>query len=367
MRVLMISKACLVGTYQRKLEELARLGVELTVIVPAEWRDPSGTIKLERVHTQGYRLLVEPLQFNGNYHLHRWPTLAQRIVELQPEIIHIDEEPYNLATWEALRLARKHGAKALFFSWQNLVRNYPPPFAWFERWVLDHIDYGLMGTQSAAEVWRAKGYQKPLAVIPQFGIDPDFFTPATVPNDDTAVRFGYVGRLVPEKGVRLLIEALAGVRGPWCLEIVGQGPERAALEARVKGLHLTERVHFAGQIPSTQLPDLYRTLDVLVIPSLSRPNWKEQFGRVIIEANACHVPVIGSDSGAIPGLVGNGGLIFPEGDEEALRDQLQELLVKPNLRRSLGEAGQRQVLANFTHAEVAAQTVAVYRELMQGG
>jgi glycosyltransferase involved in cell wall biosynthesis len=364
MRVLMISKACIVGTYQRKLEELARLGVELTVIVPPEWRDPSGTIRLERVHTQGYRLLVEPMQFNGNFHLHRWPALAQRMAEIQPEIVHIDEEPYNLATWQALRLARKHGAKALFFSWQNLVRRYPPPFAWIERWVLDTIDYALMGTESAADVWRAKGYRGRLAVIPQFGIDPDFFTPPASINQSKTVRIGYVGRLVPEKGVDVLLRALAGLPGDWCAEVVGQGPERAALESLTTTLGLSARVQFTGQVRSTALPDVYRQLDILVIPSLSRPNWKEQFGRVILEANACGVPVIGSDSGAIPGLIGHGGLIFPEGDSDALRAHLTRLIDNPVERIALGTAGRAQVLAAFTHAQVAAHTAAVYRAMI---
>src|ERR1700694_4441962 len=120
MRILMISKACVVGTYQRKLEELERLpGIALTVIVPPRWRDPSGDLVLERVYTNGYRLLVEPMWFNGSFHFHLYPTLNRRVHEIRPDIVHIDEEPYNLATWQALSTARRLGAKTLFFSWQN--------------------------------------------------------------------------------------------------------------------------------------------------------------------------------------------------------------------------------------------------------
>src|SRR2546430_1576859 len=122
----MVSKACLVGAYQRKLEELAQRGIELTVIVPPSWRDESGEVRLERTYTTGYRLLVEPIRFNGYYHLHYYPGLARRMAEFRPDIAHIDEEPYNLATWHALRLAREYGARSLFFSWQNLLRSYPP-------------------------------------------------------------------------------------------------------------------------------------------------------------------------------------------------------------------------------------------------
>src|SRR5690606_27024216 len=120
LRVLMICKACVVGTYQRKLELIgAHPDIDLTVVVPPYWKDARGRLKLERVHTDHYRLAVEPMRFNGNFHLHVYPGLRRVIEEVQPDVVHADEEPYNLATFHALRLARRAGAKTLFFSWQN--------------------------------------------------------------------------------------------------------------------------------------------------------------------------------------------------------------------------------------------------------
>jgi glycosyltransferase involved in cell wall biosynthesis len=101
-----------------------------------------------------------------------------------------------------------------------------------------------------------------------------------------------------------------------------------------------------------------------VIPSRTRPRWKEQFGRVIIEANASGVPIVGSDSGAIPALIGVGGLVFPEGDAAALATHLQTLLDDPSIGHALGAAGRDQVLAKYTQAQVAAATVAVYEAMM---
>src|SRR5579859_1687912 len=179
MRVVMISKACIVGTYQRKLEELAQQpGIELSVIVPPSWRDPSGELKLERVHTQGYQMLVEPMRFNGNFHFYYFPTVGKRLREICPTIVHIDEEPYNLATWHLLWEARRIGARTVLFSWQNLNRSYPFPFSIGERWALRTADCLIAGTDSAATIWREKGFRGPLPVIQQFGIDPDFFVPA---------------------------------------------------------------------------------------------------------------------------------------------------------------------------------------------
>src|SRR5262249_8191729 len=156
---------------------------------------------------------------------------------------------------------------------------YPLPFALGERYVLHGVDYAIAGTDSAAAVWRAKGYRGPLAVIPQFGVDPELFSLVERRPSGRSFVIGYVGRLVPEKGVDVLIRALTNVLGVWRLEIVGQGPERPALERLARSLNLGERVAFAGQIPSVRMPDFYRELDVLVVPSRTLPNWKEQFGR----------------------------------------------------------------------------------------
>ncbi len=364
MRVLMISKACVVGTYQKKLEELARLPeLELTVIVPPCWRDERGVLRLERQHTAGYDLVVEPLALNGHFHLHFYPGLGRQMRRLRPDLVHIDEEPYNLATFHALWLARRIGARSLFFSWQNLYRRYPPPFGWLERYVLKRADYCLAGNREAAEVWRAKGYTGPIAIIPQFGVDPDLFCPLPRPPGRRFV-IGYVGRLVAEKGVDLLLEALAGLEGEWQARILGSGPMRESLQAQARRLGLADRVSFDGPLPSAHLPDYYRRLDLLVLPSRTRPNWKEQFGRVLVEAMACGVPVIGSDCGEIPHVIGDAGLIFPEGRADRLQALLSRLQADPALRADLARRGRERVLAGYTQAQVAAQTYQVYRTLL---
>ncbi|RME44824.1 MAG: glycosyl transferase family 1, partial [Caldilineae bacterium] len=155
MNVLMISKALVVGAYQKKLEEIAACeDVNLTVVVPPAW----GDTPLERVHTTGYELLVTGIAFNGNFHLHYYPRLRSIVRRTAPDIVHIDEEPYNFATFHAMRLARRAGAKTVVFTWQNLKRAYPPPFNWMERYVLRHADALLVGNAEAREVWQAKGY-----------------------------------------------------------------------------------------------------------------------------------------------------------------------------------------------------------------
>jgi glycosyltransferase involved in cell wall biosynthesis len=361
----MVSKACIVGIYQKKLEELARLpGMELTVVVPPRWRDPTGDIDLERQYTSGYELAVEPIVFNGHYHLHFYPGLGKQMRRVQPDLVHMDEEPYNLATAHALWLARRIGAKSLFFSWQNIYRRYPLPFRLLERYALRQADHGLVGNRESVRVWRAKGYEGPISIIPQFGVDPKIFEPAPLGGSGQDFVVGYVGRLVEEKGVDLLLEALAELGGASRACILGSGSAKGTLQAQVRRLGLADRVSFDDPIPSTRIPAYYRQLDVLVLPSRTHPNWKEQFGRVLIEAMACGVPVIGSDSGEIPHVIGDAGLIFPEERADALQAHLMRLMQDPDLRADLTQRGRERVLAHYTQAQIAADTYQVYRTVL---
>ncbi|MCX7669286.1 MAG: glycosyltransferase [Anaerolineae bacterium] len=367
MRVVMISKALVVGAYQRKLEELAKWpDVELIAIVPPAWGDRRGRVAVERAHVRGYELLVAPILFNGSYHLHFYPTLGRLLRRLRPDIVHMDEEPYNAATWHALRLAQAVGARGLFFTWQNLNRRYPWPFRFFEQANYRRARWAIAGNRAAADVLAAKGYCGPITVIPQFGVDPELFCPAPAGRPaDAPFRIGYAGGLIPEKGVDLLLRACAALPDRrWQLVLLGEGPERDRLGELAAALHIAEQVLFLGRRSSTEMPAIYRTFDVLVLPSLSRPNWIEQFGRVLVEAMACGVPVIGSSCGEIPNVIGEAGLIFPEGDVAALRAALAGLMADDARRRELAAAGRARVLAHFTQAQVAAATYQVYCALL---
>jgi glycosyltransferase involved in cell wall biosynthesis len=374
MRVLMLSKACLVGAYQRKLEEIARQGkaspggLELMVIVPPSWDDPAGRVTLERSHTEGYQLVVDPIRMNGQFHLYYYPRLRQRLAQFRPDVVHIDEEPYNLATWLAMRQAHAAGARTLFFSWQNLARRYPFPFNLIERQVLAAIDFAIMGNQESVAVWRGKGYSGPCRVIPQFGVDPALYPPPDRRDNGRGFVIGSANRrLVAEKGVDLLLRAAAGLPGVWRLHIAGEGPEQAPLMRLARELGIEQRVSFDGPIPSGQMAAYLQQLDVLVLASRTLPNWKEQFGRVLVEAMACEVAVVGAQSGEIPHVIGDAGLTFPEENIDALHGRLLQLIQSETLRDELGRRGRARVLAHYTQAQVAAQTVEVYWKMMNEG
>jgi glycosyltransferase involved in cell wall biosynthesis len=359
----MASKALVVAAYQRKLEEIAsHPDVDLTVVIPSVWDGQ----RYETGFVRGYRTLVQPIRFDGQFHLFHFPTLGRILKQVRPDVVHVDEEPYNLATALATRQAVAVGARPVFFTWQNLPRQYPPPFRWFERYVYCRSRHAIAGNAEAVDVLRSKGYAGPASVIPQFGVDPYLFSPGAslAGRAGRPYTIGALNRQTPEKGIDVLLQAVAKLAGEWRLRFVGDGPLRDAIPGRAHSLGVGDRVTVEPPVSSTAVPATMHELDVLVLPSLTTPAWKEQFGRVLIEAMACEVPVVGSNSGEIPNVIGDAGIVTPEGDADALAAAFRKLMADPALARELGRRGRGRVLERYTHASVAERTVEVYRQVM---
>ncbi len=364
MKVLIVSKALVAATYRRKLDALAELGPEVIAVVPPEWREGGSTQRLEPTAAGDYRLIVTPLRWNGHFHLHYYPELPDIIRESKPELVHLDEEPYNLATYMGMRACNRCGVPAIFFSWQNLDRRYPPPFRQIERYVYRHTSGAIAGTDEVSTVLRQKGYDGPLTVIPQFGVDTSRFHPGPEPSGP--FRVGFLNRLTVGKAPLLALEAFNRLPADSCLEIVGDGPLRSELENAIQRLGLSGRVSVRARIPSGEVPELMRSLHVLLLPSITTPRWKEQFGRVLIEAMASGVPVLGSSSGEIPRVIGDAGIVVGEGDAAALGDALLALYHDPNRRAELGRLGRARAVDCFSNERIAEETVRFYRRMLEG-
>jgi glycosyltransferase involved in cell wall biosynthesis len=165
---------------------------------------------------------------------------------------------------------------------------------------------------------------------------------------------GFAGFLTEQKGWKVLLQALARLPKRFKVVLAGDGPQKADLLEWLKKPELQGRVHYAGLLTKDVLLATYSLFDVLVLPSISTPHIVEQFGAVLAEAMACGVAVIGSDSGAIPEVVGQGGLIFPEGDVEALAQTILRMSEDEELRRSCGEQGRQHYKNHYTCEAYAA-------------
>lgn len=372
MRVLLISHTCQSATEgQPRAEQLGRLpGIELQVLAPDRWLH-YGRWRFCEVPARGsFRLHTEkvcwPWAGPAQCYLHWYPALGRMLRDFRPDIIDLWEEPWGLVSAQACHLRKRllPTAKVVSETEQNIDKRLPPPFESFRSYTLGQADFVIGRSREAVEIVRGKGYAGPAAVIPN-AVDTNLFRP--LPREGCRAELavsgflvGYIGRLVEEKGLTDLVEALVHCPESVSLLIVGDGPLRPLLEQRVRELRLESRVRLIPGRPLQELPNVMNALDVLALPSRTTARWKEQFGRVIIEAHACGVPVLGSDSGAIPEVVGAGGVIVPEQNPGALARALRELQGDPARARALGEAGRRQVLAGCTWEQVAQRMRSIY-------
>jgi glycosyltransferase involved in cell wall biosynthesis len=369
MRIAFISKTFVADAAQRQLEWLAQQpDVELTLITPRAWRmDDGRTWSFTPAYTRGYQARMLELRFNGHYHHYSYLGLDHVIDELRPDLLHIDEEPYNYAGFQAQRIATARRIPTIFVALQSIYRRYPPPYSLFEQYNYRRAAHIISVNSDVETVIRRKGYTGRSSVFYVYGVDPEIVYPqprAERIGDQFVV--GYMGRLLFDKGLGVLIEAIAGLPPSYRLQLVGGGPDREPLEQLASNKGVAERVEFAGAVSSQEIPQAFAKIDVMALPSLTRRNWKEQFGRVLIEAMACDTPVIGSDSGEIPNVIGDAGLVTPEGDAQALAAAIARLGADPALRAELVRRGRQRVLERFTQEQVARRTVALYHEILSG-
>ncbi|BAU11405.1 glycosyl transferase, group 1 family protein [Leptolyngbya sp. NIES-3755] len=365
MKLLIVNHSCTVSVAQQFYAEIERqTGWEITIVVPENWKDEYGIQReVKRWKDFHGKLISIPVWQSGSIPLHRYRSLFVKLLrEFNPDFIYLHQEPYALVTLQVYLANYFTIRKPIsFFTWQNIFKRYPIPFRQMERWILDHTDVMFPGSYSAEAVMREKGYTGRSVLMPS-GIDPTIYYPRSnnlkpeLGAKDHEVLIGYVGRVVEQKGLKTLLTALNEIRElPWRLVMVGTGEFDAEFDSIAKELNLSDRIQKLGFVPFTETPNYLSAFDLLVLPSETRSNWKEQFGRVIIEAMACGTPVIGSDSGEIPHLihVTKGGLVFPEGDAIALSQRLSELIQNAELRSNYAETGKQAVLSNYTNSLLA--------------
>ena len=359
MRLLVVSHACSTAINQSFYADLeVETGWQVSLVIPSRWSNQYGVTDTS-ARWRGLQGDITRINVfrPGNIptHLYRnW--FISLLLRQKPDAIYVHQEPYGLSTFQVCLANYLTGNRPIgFYAAQNILKAYPPPIRQMEKWVFQQSRFAFPVTQSALDVLRAKGYEHTARVLP-LAIDPGMYHPS--PDWRSQQRsqlgispdrfvLGYVGRLVEEKGLDKLLLALDQVKQVrWELLLIGSGPFEAALRQKVDRMRDGRgHVHFIGYVPHDETSRWLSSLDVLVLPSETRPNWKEQFGRVLLEAMACGTPVVGSSSGEIPNVINTtgGGLIFPEQDTHALAENLTLLAGSPGLRRNLIDRGQRSV------------------------
>jgi glycosyltransferase involved in cell wall biosynthesis len=369
MRVLRIAHSSLTPELRQRERALVRRYpvVDLQVLTTEHWREAE--VNVEAMPDDLFPVRTAKTHLSSHVQLFAYdprPIIAA-LREHRPHLVDMSAEPYSVAAAQIMTLCGWYAPNApiVMQTNQNILHRYPPPFRWMERRAFRRISAAYACSESVVEVLRAKGFKKPAPIVP-FGVNTEAFRPrarrSRKPGEPLTI--GYIGRMLPGKGVLVLASALAKIADePWKLLVVGDGSERESFEKQLAEAGLTQRAEFTGAVSYASMPKQFQRLDLMVIPTETTKRIREQFGRVIVEAMASRIPVIGSSCGAIPEVIGNAGLVFPERDADALAAALRQMLNDESLRERIEIAGLERV-KQYSWDEVANKTYALYRDAL---
>jgi glycosyltransferase involved in cell wall biosynthesis len=277
----------------------------------------------------------------------------------------VQSEPEDFLLSQILLIRAIHGLgfKTIFITWRNIHYSsfgIPYKFGWVYRFTeylgLRYGDYCFSFNAAGRETLGARGFHALDVISP--AIDTNFFRPM----DANALRqsmdlqhftVGFFGRFVAEKGIGVLLDAIAGLDHPVQLLMVGNGPAWGAWMEQARKLKIAHKIIHKPSVLRREMPIHICACNAVVLPSYASRKWKEQFGRILVEAMACGVPVFGARSGEIPNVIGDAGLVFPEKDVPSLRDCLRQLVEDFSLRERLSVLGRARAENEYSCEVVA--------------
>ena len=374
-RLLTIGHSYAVALNRRLPQEIARAssgGWSVTAAAPARFHGDFGVLQARPEPDEPCALAPVPAYLTRHIHLMFYGRKLRRLLQQEWDLIHCWEEPYILSGAQVAYWSPP-GVPLIYATFQNLPKRYPPPFGWFERRSLKRaagwIGFGetVVATLEGQPAYAAR----PHRAIPP-GVDTVCFRPDPDARAETLRKLnwsaagppivGFLGRFVEAKGLRPLMRRLERVAPEWRALMVGGGPLEP--ELRVWAERQGDRVRVATKVPHDQAAAYLNAMDLLCAPSLTTTRWREQFGRMLIEAFACGVPVMASDSGEIPHVVSDAGVVVAEGDDSAWVTALDRLLRDPAAREELARRGMARARSVFAWPVIARRHLEFFEEML---
>lgn len=374
-RVLSIGHSYIVSSNRSIMRSVAQLNMfDIDLVAPSFLH---GSLRSLSVEPEESDLInVIPLQVSMSKYIHfmYYRGLDKVLAEGRYDLVHIWEEPYIFAGYQIARLCKKREIPFFFRSAQSLNKRYPPPFSYFEKYVVKHCRGWNAGAGLVYQNLQKRGYPKELGVIINLATDKKMFYPDDKKRQEIREQFkldgfviGFSGRLVEAKGLDILMSAIDmlddSVQKKCSLLILGSGPYREKILnwAHKKKIENKVHIHLAKH---DEMPQFMRAMDCLVAPSQTTASWKEQFGRMITEAFASHVPVIGSSSGEIPYVIEDAGIVVDEKDVEGWSQAIKSLIESPQLCQNFKVKGYQRFLNRYEVSQVAAQYSRFYQKII---
>jgi L-malate glycosyltransferase len=302
--------------------------------------------------------------------------LLREMKQFRPEVIHIFNEAKSDIVFQALLYRNwfHRRAKVLFFGFENIIQ---PPTSVMGRWkwkyICKYIDGGAYANSEGMNKLFELGLPKSNVHLTYWGIPLTQFRPQR--NEEFRKKLGvndkflvgYVGRITQDKGIWTILHAMKYVpQNVECL-IVGDGPWSKIFQEKRSAYNLEDRIHWIKRVDDFDVPLYLNAMDAFVLASEETEHWKEQFGRVLAEAMACGLPVIATDSGAIPEVVGDAGMIFHEKDPAALASAILDLYEHPQTRQNFADKGIKRSNELFSCDAFASRLINIYKLTASGG
>ena len=361
---------------RRLAHEMARAGGgrwEVVAAAPEFFQGDLRPVRLEAFEGEASGLEGVPVYLSERIHVMLYGRRLRELLRGGWDVVHCWEEPYIFAGAQIARWSPR-GAALVYATFQNIEKDYPPPFNWVERYSMSRssgwIAFGHTAERALAH--RPEYSSRARRVIPP-GVDLEKFRPEGGARREVLRRLGwaergapvvgYLGRFVEQKGLRLLTRTLSRLTSDWRALFVGSGPLEGELRRWAEGWG--DRVRVSTGVRHDEVPAYLNAMDVLCAPSQTTPAWREQLGRMLIEAFACGLPVVASDSGEIPFVVGDAGVLVGERDEDGWARAVGELLEGPGRRAELGERGLERARSVYAWPRVARQHLDFFEEVLE--
>jgi glycosyltransferase involved in cell wall biosynthesis len=374
-RLLTIGHSYCVALNRRLPNEIARAGDwDVTAVGPARFRGDFGWHTLEPTPDELCNVVPVPVRFGRRIHVMLYGRGLSSLLAEPWDLVHCWEEPYVAAAAQIAR-GMAPNVPLVLATFQNIAKRYPPPFNWIERYSMARADGVIAFGRTAAEVIRSRDQgtrPHPLAIIPP-GVDVTEFRPDETRRAATLARLGwsdgppvvgFLGRLVAEKGIEWLTTVLDRVTTPWRALVVGSGPLEKMVSAW--GSRHADRVRVVTTAQHHEVPAYLNAMDVLCAPSQTTPRWREQFGRMLIEAFASGVAVVASTSGEIPYVVADAGLLVAEDDLTGWQQAVEMLTTERARRCELARRGRERAESVYGWPVVARQHLDFFERVMAG-
>lgn len=380
-KIVIVSHALVQEVARRRWKILAEeYPYEVHLLVPEYWESTWFGKKVEfnvdEIHEGRFHVHPMPVTDAKNWGRYFFKSIDAKLRKINPELIYVIHEE---SIWMHLQVSFyrslwARNAKVVFFS----MNGRGVPKKWLHQRLLwwnvsRYTDAALVHYPGCLHSLRSAGYKKPIYMQTQIGVDEELFTP--MPEVRVRIRntlnagnmfvVGYTGRLTQDKGVDDLVEVFPSLGDHCYLLLVGNGDLKESIEKKASREGWKDRLHITNYLPQEQVPAFMNAMDVFVLGSKTTSHWIDTFPLVTVQAQACGIPVIASDSASLPWQLEDTALIFSEGDRDELKNALLRIMSDTGLSENLARNGKARSNELFCVRGMAANFDRIARQVLK--